>query len=234
MKKLYIMFALILSSFFFYSNGVNASTYNFNDKFVNYDYSFYWDMEKAVKNKMEELSLDYFVIIYYGGNPRAYIGNNFTISSCTTTSSGAFCSFTCDNCSRFYFSDGSLIFHSSSTGSSIPLYTDPYFLLGTNYNFIYSGGSHEFIYNSINFDLTSGNEFPTYFDLLNFYGIDINYPEPEDIHKEEKEVISNFYLLIFEKIDLLANSILSDYIYLTIIVIFILIFLIELIRRYLL
>ena len=76
----------------------------------------------------------------------------------------------------------------------------------------------------------SNNEiFPSLYSVYTTYG----NIEVSDIHKEEKETIASFYTICIEKIGYLSSQISSNYIYLSMITIFILIFVIELIRRYL-
>ena len=55
--------------------------------------------------------------------------------------------------------------------------------------------------------------------------------EISDPHKEEKEVLESFYSLCIEKLKYLAEVFVSNYIYLAIIVIFIIIFIFKLINR---
>ena len=71
------------------------------------------------------------------------------------------------------------------------------------------------------------NRFPSLYDF--------NTSAPIiDSHLKEKEVISSFYTICIEKIKYLGEQIVSNYIYLSMLVILILIFIIELIRRCLL
>lgn len=243
MKKLYIMFALILSSFFFYSSGVKANTYDFIFNETDFDYlndTFY---------KVREFAIDYAnnndCYYYINHNTVYYLITFFKPSSITefNISSTSFgyriypfvdefiYKYRYDSSSQTFISQAKISSYdnlSFKISNSELLYTS---FLDSNYDFYLNNNVINFSYKDINYIIDSTNPLPTLYEIyLNKDPSDVE----DDIHKEEKNVLSNFYSLIFEKIDLLANSILSNYIYLTIIVIFILIFLIELIRRYLL
>lgn len=84
-------------------------------------------------------------------------------------------------------------------------------------------------------DFTSTNtadgvdKFKTLYALYQEYQNSINTEDP--VHKEELIKVENFYKVIIEKLSYLAETIVSNYIYLSIIAIFMLIFVFKLIFR---
>lgn len=241
MKKLYIMFTLILSSFFLFNYNVKASQTYWTldlkssvftgDKFLNLRNDV---INYANENNFYYLIIDYssLAVCFFNNSPN-YIFTKETDSSRFSTS------VLCD----LLYSNGNL---SSTPSKSTNYYiyndySDTYnntTVIDTNYPYFYLDFSSDITIKAsgCTYTLKSGDNLRGLYDYYVAKDNNCTLPtyEAPDPHKEEKEVLSNFYSLIFEKIDLLANSILSNYIYLTIIVIFILIFLIELIRRYLL
>lgn len=114
----------------------------------------------------------------------------------------------------------------------------------------FNGGGNNFIfydlflYSSLDFNLGSGESLTLKYDnryftinpgekLLSYYDIYKDNQYFQDPHLKEKEVISSFYTICISKISLLTERIASNYIYLSMIVVLILVFIIELIRRWL-
>ena len=110
------------------------------------------------------------------------------------------------------------------------LYSSSYlmYLLDSTINVYYSPYEVQINYNGSSYLVNSTTKFKTIYDLYLESGGDI--PDP---HKSEKQLISNFYIICIDKIKFLANAVTSNYIYLSMIVVLILLFIIELIRRWL-
>lgn len=240
MKKLYITFTLILSSFFLFNYNVKADTYSFDiidNEFNHFTEDFYKLRELAISNLNEEFN--HYIIVYNTKSNktmlRVYFFNSSSYAKISFSNSQGIRLFIEGNYKYYYLSGDNLIQQASGSGYNSILCrengTTCTFLdfLDTNFNLSYSSNSFLNIsYNDLLYEISLGVHVPSLYEIY------LDSIESSDPHKQEKEVLSNFYSLIFEKIDLLSNSILSNYIYLTIIVIFILIFLIQLIRRYLL
>lgn len=106
----------------------------------------------------------------------------------------------------------------------------------TNLDYIfYKDTSHiiTFKYNNLSYELTQGTPPPSLYQIYMDSKVE-DEPIVSDKFIEEKELMNNFYSTIFTKISDLATSLANNYIFLTIFGIFILIFVLELIRRYLL
>lgn len=234
MKKVYIAIFLFVSLFFFYSNGVKADTYDFtisSNAFDSINNTFFEFRDLVIQHAQENNYYYYissdganFMAYYFADHDLNFIYNNSRI--------------TLSSLPVFYahiYSNGSISKYSTSS-TNIIIRTSTYYFYDTNYlEFKYSDIEEVNInYGSCSYTLTDGGKVRTLYDFYLASQNSCTFADEvvEDIHKEEKEVLSNFYNLIFEKINLLANSIINNYIYLTVIGIFILIFLIYLIRRY--
>ena len=98
--------------------------------------------------------------------------------------------------------------------------------------FLYSSAKVSVDDIKVNFNYGSSsyviNENDNYLPIYDLY---LKVSEISDPHKEEKEVLESFYSLCIEKLKYLAEVFVSNYIYLAIIVIFIIIFIFKLINR---
>ena len=92
---------------------------------------------------------------------------------------------------------------------------------------IFPTAEFKIIYNDLTFNVGPNNKYYTLYDI---YNLGINPPDP---HESEKQVIANFYTICIDKLGYLGEQIVSNYVYLSMIVVLILVFIIELIRRWL-
>lgn len=99
-------------------------------------------------------------------------------------------------------------------------------------------------YSSLNFNLDSDSTLTLKFEdryfeinpgekLLTYYDVYKDNQYFKDPHLGEKEVIANFYTICIDKLGYLGEQIVGNYVYLSMIVVLILVFIIELIRRWL-
>lgn len=99
-------------------------------------------------------------------------------------------------------------------------------------------------YSSLNFNLDSDSILTLKFEdryfeinpgekLLTYYDVYKDNQYFKDPHLGEKEVIANFYTICIDKLGYLGEQIVGNYVYLSMIVVLILVFIIELIRRWL-
>ena len=90
-------------------------------------------------------------------------------------------------------------------------------------------------YNDLTYQIPNNEEqVPTLYQIYYDAGLAPEEPKEPDKFESEKELMNNFYSTIFVKISNLATDLTDNYIFLLIFTIFIFIFAIELIRRYLL
>lgn len=102
------------------------------------------------------------------------------------------------------------------------------YLLDSTISVYYSPYEVQINYNGNSYLVNSTTKFKTIYDLYLESGGEV--PDP---HKSEKQLLTNFYIICINKISLLTERIASNYIYLSMIVVLILVFIIELIRRWL-
>lgn len=228
-KSLVITLFLVLSSFFFISI-----------KEVKADDPFIVDLPSDVLNSIDSefFSVRNSVIEYANSNSLNYllfkINNNFMIyfsKKDSFTSTG-----------RSWLENKSEVFsYASCSSENLELqfgtrdnYNITYstnhlkYLLDSTMSVYYSPYEVQINYNGKSYLVNSTTKFKTIYDLYLESGGEI--PDP---HKSEKQIIANFYTICINKISLLTEKIASNYIYLSMIVVLILVFIIELIRRWL-
>ncbi len=240
MKRLFMIITLFISSFFLFSFKVNAKEYTkevdfsliettlslkekldvFIETDVNYsDYYFIYSDNGEIKYYIIRLngSLDNLSIItdslYFGlkYNASLKFGTNLNYIDLIGGASS----------NIFYLS------HLNKPSSH---------LLYMNFDYYFTSGNSSITYNYNDFSITnsisSGNK------LLTLYDVYLEYQKylglNDSVHKEELNKLSSFYSIVIDKLNYLSDVIVGNYIYLSIIVIFILIFVFKLIfRRYL-
>ena len=239
MKKLLIIMTLFMSSFFLFCHKeVKASSYTFNLDFTLLNEKF-----NNVKNAVENYILtdttysDNYIIFYYKND---YYVHLLPLGE--------------ENSSYFYYGIGLKLYISSSTPGR-PFFSSDYTKIvniisgSSDYNYVYREmiplyANYDIIMTSdtanstitYNYeDFTSINiangtdKFKTLYMLYQEYnGLG---EEEENPHKEELEKVGSFYNIVIEKLSYLGEVLVSNYIYLSIIVIFILIFVFLLIFR---
>ena len=244
MKRVYLILTLFIASFFFVSlNKVSAATYTYEISESNFDYindEFFKLREKTIEY-CEANNLSYIIgyNISYGkllshvfnfttynflnqyDMPRIEFGisaNMYYIDNDTLKSYGTLGSYYTSFYNKKDVSTFSYLSFLDTNIESINN-TSPYF-------------TWDFKYQDLTYTLNSGTKIPTLYEIY----LDVKGDEPvvSDKFIEEKELMNNFYSTIFTKISDLATSLANNYTFLTIFGIFILIFVLELIRRYLL
>lgn len=245
MKKMFYALALIVSSFFLFNIEVNAKEKTFT--FSNYDdlgEDFLTTREWAINTLGDYYK---FYIITYNPN-KTYSVHFFSqfdssnIFNCGLMySSYLSCSSSVSvSGNHSVYTNSTLPVNGSSSmsyqsGSSISFGIVGSYILDSNINFIYTDTSSDV------FNVTDGTNTISYsssmedkkvYTKYEFYNK--FYGGEDHTHDSELSIIQSFYEVSISKISYLADSISSNYIYLSIFGVFILIFVFELIfRRYL-
>lgn len=245
MKKACLVLTLILSSFFIFNLEVKAY-----EKKVDLDFSYLNDDFYSVKSLAEEFILnddiysDYFIIYLLSGKlyvsylPVYESGDLYT--SCSIWSSdyikllfrGSLDRYKLSS-SGILFKDSVLAYNQNYVWSDIS-YSFSFIPLFANFDiFLESGGSVTFSYDTFSFVSVAGiDNLMTLYDLKKEYDLFIG--EKDLIHKEEKEVLESFYTICISKLGYLAEVIVNNYIYLSMLVILIFVFVFLLVFRRLL
>ena len=210
MKKVILSFAIVLSSFFIFNFKVKAlSEYSFNITFDNINERFY-KIKDLSENFLKTSDFNNFVIYFNKNYSDYYVyfyNSDKDVVVCK--SFGGFKCFIQTAVDNYTFSsDSSKLTKAGST--NYPSVDD----IKVNFNY----GSSSYVI----------NENDNYLPIYDLY---LKVSEISDPHKEEKEVLESFYSLCIEKLKYLAEVFVSNYIYLAIIVIFIIIFIFKLINR---
>ena len=210
MKKVILSFAIVLSSFFIFNFKVKAlSEYSFNITFDNINERFY-KIKDLSENFLKTSDFNNFVIYFNKNYSDYYVyfyNSDKDVVVCK--SFGGFKCFIQTAVDNYTFSsDSSKLTKAGST--NYPSFDD----IKVNFNY----GSSSYVI----------NENDNYLPIYDLY---LKVSEISDPHKEEKEVLESFYSLCIEKLKYLAEVFVSNYIYLAIIVIFIIIFIFKLINR---
>lgn len=246
MRKLYITLALIISSFFLFSSNTYADALEIPIGESNFDYI----NDEFIK--VRNYAIDYaatnncYYIIYYYESTYRILFQSRIVSINNTRLDSAMINFSFPFSSGsivptiINYLDGEFVLHSNPSVGSLKYLTfyissttgiDYTSLLDTNFSEFYTKSTLVLTYNDYSYTFDSNNGL---FGLYDIYVDIFGEFEKPDIHLEEKTILSNFYILIVDKINILSTAILSNYIYLSVIGIFIFIFLIELIFRRLL
>lgn len=224
MKKLYIIITLFVSSFFFASYEVKASELTLDislDKITDTFLNIKNLSDEFIKNNNDFdtyiIDYDYYVYFFKNSNNNEFNCNNY--------GTDLFCSFRV-NYNKYKFSNDILVYTgTTSSGFSSYKFNN---ILYSSIIPLYKGSSTDILnlnYNSKTLTILYGETIPLVYDL---YLLD----NPSDnLHQEEIEKVDSFYTLCIDKLSYLVTSIVSNYIYLSIFGIFILIIIFELIKR---
>lgn len=238
MKKFVLAFTILLSSFFFFNFKVKANLVeNFSFNYIPEDFL----VKKKVVDDYIKINDTYgtnYVILLRFENSKI---SNYSVCIFTDTSSTVYYSSSKNlimfnahrrNCSIFenntlgdftYFSQGGMTLFTSGSYRWYIIYSS--FDLKTSvsdYTFTLTAEDYS---KDFSFD---GSNFPTIYDM---YVEKNGELVPDNPHKEEQEILESFYTLCIDKLKYLSEVFLSNYIYLSIIVIFIIIFVFKLIFR---
>ena len=217
-KSLVITLFLVLSSFFFISIKEVKADVTITDE----DLSTYITEEILVmRAKLIEKGYKYVTV--YDKADKSY--KNFILDG---TASGGIATFTMNNTN---FSFTGVTWRRKDLSVVISNYAMSYelssfYIVDSSFD-IFPTAEFNIIYNDLTFNVGSNNKFYTLYDI---YNLGINPPDP---HESEKEVIANFYTICIDKLGYLGEQIVNNYVYLSMIVVLILVFIIELIRRWL-
>lgn len=238
MKKLLIIITLFVSSFFLFCNKeVKAYEY-----IKEVDFSIMEDVI-ALKEKLniyvaEDSTLSDYYIIYFDQGTIAYYVLKSSVDSLSFSYSSD--SFSIKIPSTMKSGTNLDVINPSSSVSSKVFYiysTNTYrtnsLILYTNLDLFHSS-NHSIVYNYQNFSYVDSFSYGSKFNSL--YDIYIIYQEylgieQENPHQEEIDKVTNFYTMVIEKIEYLANEISNNYIFLFVIGIFIVTFVFLLIFR---
>lgn len=230
MKKSFIVtLFLVLSSFFFISI-----------KEVKADDPFIVDLPNDVLNSidLEFFSVRDSVIEYANANSLKYllfrINSNYLIyfsEKDSFTSTGR--SWLENSSENFIYASCSsekLELQFSAKNNNKITFSTNYlkYLVDSTMSVYYSPYEVQINYNGNSYLVNSTTKFKTIYDLYLESGGEV--PDP---HKSEKQIIANFYTICIDKLGYLGEQIVSNYVYLSMIVVLILVFIIELIRRWL-
>ena len=218
MKKLYMIITLFVSSFFFASYEVKASYKEITDL----DISTYITDDFLLSHE-EAVSRGWKYIVVYDSNTYKYFvlqnnsGNTpkYTLDNSNLKLSGV----TWYRWSNNKFSSVISNYNASFSSSSISIIDSS--------SDIFPTSSFDIVYNDIVYPATIDKKIITVYDVYNDL---INGPS-DNPHQEEIEKVDSFYTLCIDKLSYLVISIVSNYIYLSIFGIFILIMIFELIKR---
>lgn len=227
-KSLIITLFLVLSSFFFVSiKEVEATEMIFDISFDNINEDFF-KVKSLAEEFMVEKNYQEFIIVKKDLYCVYFFKDSFESINCNIYNNNLSCYAYHEQQGYKYYND-TFSSDGSSTSFGPYFYSDFTNILYSTFTFIFKGSSDNLILNYANTNLQVNNldTIPLVYDLY------LKSSEVSDPHLEEKEVITNFYTVCIEKINYLGEQIVSNYIYLSMVVILILIFIIELIRRWL-
>lgn len=237
MKKLFSILAPLLVSLFFFIPQVKADTYTgtLPDSYFNYNTNNeYSTLKTYVDNYMQQNNLSYYIIIWgvdiYSNRLYAYTYSTLPVFAFTQYEYRlSWRSFT-NSSQSFYInlnsdrvnSDGtsSIGFQNIYVGNTT--YGTIYTLIDTNINLTadFTGGNIYTIHTSYgDFSLSNGVKLPTLVELAN--------PTPSD----NTPLLTQFFTISIEKLQTICDFIVSSYIYLAVIVIFLIYCSIYLLRR---
>lgn len=236
MKKLLIAIFVFTSSFVFLES-VDAKEYSYDySSSLEYINEKFFTIKEHVESTYSSLNKDYYFIfvnnqtnsyfVYYANVDLSvsFLDKFYGYDFIPNNPQGGFY---LDNYKNYpdYFS-------STYSNVSQSFYSTNYYLLYTNLEFKLNNVSDtvKFLNGDIEHVINPNDKFLTVYDL---YMLDNNIEVPVN-HEKELTILSNFYNLVIEKVKFLCDVIISNYIYLSIIVIFLLFIIFEFLRRRLL
>lgn len=256
MKKLFIIIALIISTLFLFSvNEVRAETLELIVPDTEFDYlteDFYTFRESVVEYCNENNKKYIITSNFYTYGLTAYIYDEDTTGSSYNIENfnypyGDFIAIRVNNPRVIIYSQPDTFssnmttswtrvqFRLNSSSKTFSLYN----YLDTNFDFIpyQSDVTNSFLitYQDLSYEVSNGTLPPTLYQIyMDSQDDSSDKPVVDDKFPEEREKMNMFYSTIFTKIGDLATIFATNYTFLLILGIMILIFVIELIRRYLL
>lgn len=243
MKKLLIIMTLFMSSFFLFCNKeVKAYEYN-----VELDFSIindtYYNLKEQIEEfiKTDEVFSDSYIIRYHNSSYQVLLFNkNFSNVFMTYSNNGNQLAYYNQYCGLCSFSNNILSCPSSAASARFTIYdstkTVPFsFMIYSNFDIpILNNITFNYSYDNFTYvdSMATTNKFTNLVDLhVEYQKFSGTYVEPVNPHDEELEKVESFYIMVIEKLGYLSETIANNYIYLSIIVIFILTFIFLLIFR---
>lgn len=234
MKRLYIVLTVVLSSFLLLTGReVKADTYSqeIDLSLINEDFLSFKEFVESSINSLDNSS-SYFFIVYTDNDYVAYVVKNssstisphrLSLNSNSTyiynnpTFSFYRCKYSSKSCSYV----GSPTFNLSDS-STFLLYTNVELTLYKSNSIIYTSVDKSWV--------TSSDSEKKYFSVYDVYQEVSSQPE-ESEPVDNTPILTDFYSIVIEKFGYLCGVIVSNYIYLSIFVIILIIILFELIFR---
>lgn len=241
MKRVYLILTLFMTSFFLLSSNVSADVIDIEISESNYNKIndiFFTLREKSIE--YANLNNKHYIIIYSNSQYYSYMFDKESFESLNpsflyTSNMVKFnINISFETC-YYNTSSDSIFCNGSGTAYKDILINSSYninyltFLDSSYNNFIYSGSATkaypDFIlkYDSISYEIKKNIKIPTLYEIYQDYQLSQVDPKAE--------IVTNFYVLIIDKIKLLTNYIATDYIILSALVIFIFVAVIGLVRR---
>lgn len=248
MKKAYLVLTLILSSFFIFNLDVKADevTYNVDFDFLADDFLLY---KQAVDNFILEdsslgsdyiiyleitnagtsVSKTYYRVLFCGQDDVQvnYWKENLIFYSNNTLNQKTFTDYVLD-AKTFSFNSGSKVLIEKSSYCIYNILYSTFDIKTRSDNQVVNFVSGDYIKT---FSVDGNDFYPTFYDMYLEKNGELVSPDP---HKEEKETLGSFYILCINKLAYLGEVIVSNYIYLSMIVILMLVFVFLLVFRRLL
>lgn len=243
MKRIYLVLTFFVSSFFLFSfvnadeikinitdemfsylsnidtiiNTINSScTDDYNSSTVNCNYFIRYHDDYSYSNQ-------YFAInrLYSTDYPAAYTESGLVRVNNATQKFILSSDFSSVSSNSSYYSSNSWQAYQFDDQKRLLLYSSfdiPFRSIDNNiYTFVYNGEEYSIVNDGTIF-------FPTLYDLKNHF--------LSNISSDDTPVLTNFYSIVSSKLVLFCEQIINNYVYFSIISVFVLIFIIELIRRY--
>lgn len=235
MKRVYLILTLFMASFFLLSSNVSAATmYTVSESDVEYILSEdFIKLRKAAIKYCDENNLNYIITNNYS----VKIFDNSLYNIYLEWDNGYYLLKPSISYKTFQLLDG--VFTETGNGNGTTTIVSYY---GFSYSRFYDTNIENVIftshsssafgikYNDKELVISTNDKFPS---LYEFIAPESEVPEPEvpEIPEEVKNKISNFYILIIDKIKVLTDYIATDFTMLFALVIFILVAVIGLVRR---
>lgn len=237
MKKLYIIITLFVSSFFLFNSDVKAEEYVCSEdrmSFINDNFLLY---RQKVIDYSNFNNYQYIISYWEYGNKYITIFFTSSLDSFSIASRYEFNSNTINNPSsiisnikyvEYYENElATADFSNIEDRSSFSISFTNFLLFDLSFSIYYIGDSEPFTFtcNNKSFIFDDNNKYLSLYDLY------LSNIPLDNSHQEEINKLESFYTLCIEKLSYLGDKIVSNYIYLSILAIFIFIFVVELIRR---
>ena len=239
MKKVYLLLSLFIIPVFFFSiNKVSAATYEFEVSESNFEYindDFYYIRDYALNHVSENGG---YYVIYYSVSSSTYrlvflqSIKNIELTLNSSSFDIKFWTWSNNEGVLYNYTNNEIVYYTHNTSflassAIIDNKIDKYVYLDSNISTIYdtSGNETKITYKDNEYVVNSTTSVPSLYQIY--------LDSLSDPYEEQKGIINNFYSTIATKIGEFVTNISTNYIFLLIFGIFTLIFVFELIRRYL-